>query len=47
MTYIHKPTATFLRASALDRAGVEFGPSIYSGGSSTGRRRRRKQRRAR
>ena len=35
LTYTpRKPTATFLRASALDRARVEFGPSIYSGGSS-------------
>ena len=35
MTYTpRKPTATFLRASALDRARVEFGPSIYSGGFS-------------
>ena len=35
LTYTpRKPTATFLRASALDRARVEFGPSIYSGGFS-------------
>ena len=35
LTYTpRKPTATFLRASPLDRARVEFGPSIYSGGSS-------------